>query len=53
VVAHTYNTSTQEAEGGLLIGGQPELHSETLSQKKKKYDSEQLQDEGFIMFGYE
>ena len=47
MVAHTFNASTQEAEaGGLLssrpacstewVPGQPELHRETLSRKKKK-----------------
>jgi hypothetical protein len=37
-VVHTCNPSTQEAEGaaGLRVQGQPELHSQTLSQKKKK-----------------
>jgi inosine/xanthosine triphosphate pyrophosphatase family protein len=37
VVAHTCNLSTWEAETiGLQIQVQPGLHSETLSQKKKK-----------------
>jgi hypothetical protein len=37
VVVHNYNPRTQTAEAGGLRGyGQPELHSETLSQKKKK-----------------
>jgi hypothetical protein len=47
VVAHAFNPSTQEAEaGGFLsskpawstkcVPGQPGLHRETLSQKKKK-----------------
>jgi hypothetical protein len=36
VVVHTYNPSNQEAEaGGSRVLGQPELHSETLSQKIK------------------
>jgi hypothetical protein len=47
VVAHAFNPSTREAEaGGFLssrpawstkwVPGQPELHRETLTQKKKK-----------------
>jgi hypothetical protein len=36
-VSRTYNPSTQEAEAkGLQICCQSELHSKTLSQKKKK-----------------
>jgi hypothetical protein len=35
MVTHTYNTSTQKTEAGrALVGGQPGLHSKTLSQKK-------------------
>jgi hypothetical protein len=37
MVLHTYNPSTWEAEAGRLrVQGQPGLHSETLSLKKKK-----------------
>jgi hypothetical protein len=37
VMAHSCNPSTQEAEArGSQVGDQPGLHSETLSQKKKK-----------------
>jgi hypothetical protein len=36
VVVHTSNTSTQEAEvGGWRVQGQPRLHREILSQKRK------------------
>lgn len=35
-VVNTYISSTQETEtGGSQIGGQPELHSDTLSHKKE------------------
>jgi hypothetical protein len=37
LLVYTCNSSTWEAEtGGLQIQGQPGLHSESLSQKKKK-----------------
>jgi hypothetical protein len=37
MVAHTCNSSTQEAEGGgWRVPGLPRLHSNTLLQKKKK-----------------
>jgi hypothetical protein len=37
MVVHACNPSTQETEAeGLEMQGQPRLHSETLSQKKKK-----------------
>jgi hypothetical protein len=37
MVVHTCNLSAQEAEaGGSQIWGQPELHSKTLSKKKKE-----------------
>jgi hypothetical protein len=35
-VVHTCNTNTWEAEaGGWRVGGQPELHSETLTQTNR------------------
>jgi hypothetical protein len=41
MVVHTCNLSAQEAEaGGSQIWGQPELHSKTLSKKKKKMSEE-------------
>jgi hypothetical protein len=38
VVAHTCNSTLQEAEAGKITSyrGQPGLHNETLSQKKRK-----------------
>jgi hypothetical protein len=37
MVVHTYNASTEKAEAGRWrVQGQPGLHSQTLSQKKKK-----------------
>lgn len=40
-MAHTCNPITQEAEaGGLGIGGQSELHSETLSKQNEKEEEE-------------
>jgi hypothetical protein len=37
VEVHTSNPSTQEVEAGRWqVGGQPGLHSETLSQKNKQ-----------------
>jgi hypothetical protein len=37
MIAHAYNYSTQETKSGGQLGeGQTELHSEILSQKKKK-----------------
>jgi hypothetical protein len=52
MVAHTFNSSTREAEvGGLLssrpawstkgVPGQPRLHRETLSRKNKKQKQKQ------------
>jgi hypothetical protein len=39
-MVHACNPSTQEVEaGGLRVQGQPELHSETLSQKQNKTKS--------------
>jgi hypothetical protein len=41
IMGHAYNSSTWEIEaGGLRVQGQPELHSETLSLKRKKLVSE-------------
>lgn len=39
VMAHPCHPSTQEAEAGRLlqVGGQPELHNETLSQTNKSH----------------
>jgi hypothetical protein len=37
VIVHTYNPITWDAKaGGLRVGNQAGLHSETLSQKRKK-----------------
>jgi hypothetical protein len=37
MMAHTCNPNTRKAEAGeLRVGGQPGLHSENSSQKKKK-----------------
>jgi hypothetical protein len=37
MMVHTYNPSIREAEAGRSqVGVQPALHSDTLSQKKKK-----------------
>jgi hypothetical protein len=40
MVVHVYNPITWEAEAGRLQGGQPELHSETLSQNNNKKDAQ-------------
>lgn len=46
MVAHTYNLSTQEAETGRLvqIQGQPEHHSEILSQRQNIIKQKQVKD---------
>lgn len=46
MVSHIYNLSTQEAETGRLvqIQGQPEHHSEILSQRQKIIKQKQVKD---------